>query len=742
MSKIMKKLNILFILCFTASTLFAQDSVYKSIELSPTYIRATNPNLETKVINSGVELTMKNIKKLNMGMDVPYILNQTPSVVVGSDAGTGIGYTNIRIRGTDISRINVNMNGIPINDAEGQGVFFVNFPDILASANSLTIERGVGSSRAGYGNFGGAISINNLDVNYKKPTVSFNTDFGSFNTLRTMAKASTGLINNRFITTLRLSRIVSDGYIDRSASKLQSGQITAKYLLSPTSSLTFNYLGGKERTQQAWNGVAQENLDSARTFNELGSKGDGTFYDNQTDNYQQDYYQLFYDKSTPAKRYFGAYKGKINYGGALFYTKGKGYYEEYKLGQSYGAYALPNFVQGNDTSTSTDIIRQLWLDNDFYGGRAYVNYLSEKFDAGLYLNVSEYKGDHFGDIIWAEKGIPNDYRWYNLNASKNDKNIYGMLSYKLKKNLSVFADLQVRNVNYEINGFRDNPSIEQDLSWTFFNPKIELRYAPSYKNSLSLFVARSSKEPNRDDFEAGVNNVPKAEKITNVELNYNHKFYRFISLYSTFFYMGYQDQLVLTGQINDVGAYARTNVDNSYRAGIELMTKIQFNKKLNAQANVSFSQNKIGNFTEFIDDYDNGGQLENDYTNTDISFSPNVIAGAQISYYPLRGGVENTLENLSIDLMPKYVGQQFLDNTENEARSIDAFTSTDLIINAPLNFDKKGKLNLRAGLYNVFNSLYETNGYTFSYIAGGPNTFNYLYPQAGFRFMFGIGVEF
>lgn len=738
----MKKGIILAALLVGSISAFAQnkDSVFRNLELPAAVIQKTSKTTETKIENSAVILTKKNIQKLNTAVDVPYILNQTPSTVVGSDAGIGVGYTNIRIRGTDISRINVNMNGIPINDAEGQGVFFVNFPDILGSANSLSIERGVGTSKAGYGNFGGAISINNLDVDYKKPHVSIMSDYASFNTFKNSFKVSTGLINNRFITTARLSKITSDGYIQRSGSNLSSAQITSKYYITPNTTLTFNYLGGKEKTGQAWNGVWEENLDTARTFNELGAKSDGTFYDNQTDNYQQDYYQLFFDRLV---KNIDKKDGALRFGGAAFYTKGKGYYEEYKLQQSYASYGLNDFVQGADTSSSTDLIRQLWLDNDYYGIRAYVSYFGKKIKAGLYFNSSRYVGDHFGDVIWAQKGIANDYRWYENRATKNDQNIYGMFSYQLLKNLQFFADVQYRNVNYEINGFRDFPAVTHDLTWNFVNPKVELRYAPSRNTSLAFFAARSSKEPNRGDFETSTLQLPRPEQLTDLELTYNQRLAKGLKLYTTFYYMLYKDQLILTGQINDVGAYARTNSPDSYRRGVEIVATYELNKRILLQGNISLSENKQETFTEYMDDYDAGGQLAKNYKNTDLAFSPSVIAGGQLTFYPLRNGQKNMVSEASLDIIPKYVGRQYLDNTQNIDRSIKPFSTTDVLVNLPLKLEKGGTFKFRAGLLNVFNNLYESNGYTFSFISGGrQQTYNYYYPQAGLRYTIGVGFEF
>ncbi len=737
----MKTVLVLSSLILLNAIVYAQeDSTFRNIELPAAVIQANNPTEETQVKGGEVVLKKKNIQKLNTAVDVPYIIQQTPATVVGSDAGTGVGYTNIRIRGTDITRINVNMNGIPINDAEGQGVFFVNFPDILGSANSISIERGIGNSRAGYGSFGGAISINNIDINYKEPHFNFMADYGSFNTLKNSIKASTGMLNNRFITTVRLSHIVSDGFIDRSAAQLRSAQITSKFYFSPDATLTFNYLTGQEKTQQAWNGVLESNLDSARTYNELGMKADGSFYDNQTDNYQQDYYQLFFDKKI---RNINKQGGVIGFGAATYFTKGKGYYEEYKLEQEYAAYGLPVYIKGTDTTKNTDLIRQLWLDNDYLGFRAYVNYISPKIQGGLYFNSSNYYGKHFGEIIWATAGVENDFRWYDLDARKSDNNIYGMFSYKLRDDIQLFADLQYRSVRYEVNGFRQFPNIQQDLRWNFVNPKVEFRYAPSKKTSLSIFLAQSTKEPNRDDFEANATEIPRPERLTDYEFNWHQQIYKKLKLHTTLYYMDYKDQLVLTGKINDVGAYARTNIGQSYRTGLEIVAMYQPNNHVILQGNVNVSKNKINAFSAYVDDYDNGGQIRIDYSNRDISFSPNIIAGGQLSFYPWRHSKSRAFRESSIDILPKFVGRQYLDNTQNINRSIKPFSTTDILVNIEIESNHRAKYKIRAGLMNILNEQYESNGYTYSFVSGSElQTFNYFYPQAGRRWSFGFGLEF
>lgn len=727
----MKKVFFSMALLHICASSFAQkkDSL-RNIELPAAIITDFKNNQLDENSNKRIDKLLN--KKLNQGQDLPYILNSISSVVVSSDAGTGTGYTGIRVRGSDLTRINVTMNGVPVNDPESQATYFVNTPDLLSSAQNVTLSKGVGTSKNGNGSFGGAIAINNLDVNYVKPTFSYQTDIGSFNTFKNTLKASTGLINNHFVATVRASSILSDGYIDRSASDLKALQFTSKYQFDANTQLVFNYMKGKEKTGQAWNGVPQDSLATNRQYNELGLKSDGTYYNNQTDNYGQDYYQLFFDKKI---------NNTFSIGSTLFLTKGKGYYEEYKMGQSFSDYGLPNFIQGNDTSTSTDIIRQLWLDNNFYGGRIYGNYFSKKVDAGLYININQYDGKHYGDIKWAQYGVPNDYRWYNLTAFKKDFNVYCMADYRIAKNVSLFADMQFRQVKYELNGFRKNPTINHNLVYHFFNPKVKITYKDKHQ-LLSILAGIAQKEPNRDDIEAGKLSLPKPEKLYNVELNYIYSFNNRWSINSTTYLMYYRDQLVLTGKINDVGAYTRSNIPESYRLGIEIETHWRPSIKIfEFTANMSFSQNKVLHFSEFIDDYDNGGQIQKNYTKTDISFSSNFIAGGRFSIFPLRGGIESDVENFSIDILPKYVSRQFLDNTSNLNRSINAYLVNDIIINCPIKI-KESTINIRTGMYNIFNNKYSANGYTYSYYYDNTTTTqNYYYPQSGFRWMLGLGID-
>jgi iron complex outermembrane recepter protein len=682
-----------------------------------TSIRATDKAPFTKTNISKAE-----IEKNNLGQDLPFILNQLPSVVVNSDAGNGIGYTGISIRGSDASRVNVTLNGIPYNDAESQGTFFVDLPDISSSLSSIQVQRGVGTSSNGAGAFGATINLSTNEVN-KEKYVELNNTYGSFNTWKNTLKAGTGLLGNHFTIDARVSKISSDGYIDRATSNLKSFFISAAYI-NKSSSLRFNILSGKEKTYQAWYGVPQSYLDSDRTYNPAGTEKPGSPYSNETDNYTQTHYQLFYDKKI---------NDNISFNTALFLTRGKGYYEEYRAGQLYSDYGLPDYINGTDTITSTDLIRRLWLDNYFYGGIFSFRFQKNK----TYLTVGggwdEYDGKHYDIVTWAQQGFPNDYVYSNVPAGKRDLNLYGKLLQNLGSGFSGFADVQGRFVNYDIKGFESNPEIRINKNYTFFNPKIGISFN---KNNFQAYASWSvgAKEPNRDDFEAGLNELPKPEILYDMELGAERRSTSF-TYGATLYYMNYHNQLVSTGKINDVGAYTRTNAAESYRLGVELQASEIFTKWLTASGNISFSKNKIKNFTEYIDDYDNGGQIENQYHNTNISFSPDEVAAAVINIIPV--------PNSEISFQSKYVGRQYLDNTSHVSRSIDPY----YIQNLKLSYRPSTKSIFKAvdfifKINNIFNKKYESNGYTYNYFNGGELTVeNYYFPMAGTNFLAAINIK-
>lgn len=682
------------------------------------------------------EISKKDIEKGNNGQDVPYLLQYTPSAVVTSDAGSGVGYTGIRVRGTDGTRINVTLNGMPVNDAESQGTFFVNFTDIASTTGSIQLQRGVGTSTNGSGAFGATMSISNLQQ-YEKAGAELINSVGSFNTLRHTLHAGTGLINNQFQFDVRLSKITSDGYIDRSSSDMKSLQFIAGWTPSDKTSFRFMVMTGKEKTQQAWNGVSQDSLETNRTFNELGVRADGTYYDDQTDNYQQDYYQLFADHQFS--------KGLTGHVG-LFLTRGRGYYNEYRLGQSFSTYGLSDFITpSNDTFSTTDLIRQLWLDNYYYGGVFSLLYQKRNTQLTFGGGFNRYEGEHYGYVKWAQYNIPADYRWYLNDAQKNDANIYVKAQHTINKKLILFGDLQYRNVQYDINGFRDNPTLTPSVNYSFFNPKAGVTYLLRdnvlQKQKVYASIAVANKEPNRNDFEANTTALPKHEQLYDVEAGYEISEQKW-NVSANYYYMSYKDQLVLTGQINDVGAYTRTNVPESYRMGIELQGAVIPARWLTIHANATISQNKIKSFTEYYDNYDdpNGNQVMIEHNNTDIAFSPNIIGAGGLTLRPFRKmGMGQKFE---IDLLGKYVGKQYLDNTSNDAKSIDAYALGDVRIRYSIKAKPFKELGLNLMLNNIFDTKYESNGYTYSYRYGGDvSTVNYFYPQAGFNWLLGLTMK-
>lgn len=667
-------------------------------------------------------ISKRSIEKNNVGQDIPFLLNQIPGAVINSDAGNGVGYTGIRIRGTDASRINFTLNGIAYNDAESQGVFLVNLPDFLSSTNSIQVQRGVGTSSNGAGAFGATVNLMTNDVQ-EKAYASINNSIGSFNTLKNTLKVGTGLLNGKYTIDARLSNISSNGYIDRASSKLQSFYVSAASIREK-SSLRLNVFSGKEKTYQAWYGVTEEQLSTNRRYNGAGKEKPGTPYDNETDNYTQTHYQLFYNQRI---------NSNWNFSGAAFATTGNGYYEQYKTNQSFSTYGLPNYqIRVGNTITETDLIRQLWLDNVYMGSNFSFQRKTKNNELILGGGNSTYNGNHFGKIIWAGTGIEKDYRWYDLDAKKQEQHLFAKWLRKYG-DFHIFGDLQARNVNYKIEGFRNNPGIQIDKNWFFINPKVGLRYSKN-NNSLFLSYAIANKEPNRDDFEAGTTEIPKHETLNDLEIGFerNTKKLRFAS---TFYYMHYNNQLVLTGKINDVGAYTRSNIPTSFRTGLEIEFNYILSEKLQINNNIAISSNKIKNYTDYYDDYDAGGQKTTFYAGSNLAFSPAVVENASISYRPF--------SNTEIRLNSKYVDRQYLDNTSRKDRSLAPYFTQDILVNRIFKLKKISSIELLAQINNIWNKSYAPNGYTYSYLYNGEvSRNNYYYPMAERNFMLGINVNF
>lgn len=685
--------------------------------LQPVEMNAVRAGDKTPIAKTNLGKT--EIGKKNIGQDLPFILNHTPSVVVNADAGNGIGYTGIRIRGTDASRINITLNGIPYNDAESQGTFLVNIPDFASSAGNIQVQRGVGTSTNGAGSFGGSINVSTNEV-ITKQGLEYNSTAGSFHSFKNTLIFNSGIFGKNFTFDGRLSNIRSDGYVERASSRLQSFY-TSTAFVNAKNSLRVNIFSGKEKTYQAWNGVDANTLKTNRRYNSAGTEKPGDPYHNETDNYTQTHYQFFFNH-----KFSAAWKANA----ALFLTKGKGYYEQYKAGETFADYGLPDYTSGGTVVAESDLVRKLWLDNNFYGGLFSAQYNDSSRQIIFGGNINQYKGDHFGEVTWATypAAIPKGYRYYDNDAAKSDFSGYGKWTEKLTAHWQSFVDLQVRAVKYQINGFKYNPDILVDENYTFFNPKAGITY--SVKNMHAyLSYGRAAKEPNRDDFESGMSEKARPEYLDDFEAGLELKKAN-ASIAVNLYYMQYKDQLVLTGKINDVGAYTRTNIANSYRAGVELSAGLRANSWLSVTGNLTLSRNKVKNFIEYIDDYDNGGQQTIAYDQTDIAFSPSVISAYSIDILPLK--------NTEVNFMGKYVGRQYLDNTSRQDRSLGAFYVQD--IRLAYTWKKSSLLFLQVN--NLFSKKYEPNGYTFSYIYGGAQTTeNYYFPMAPIYYTAGINIR-
>ncbi|MCB0737586.1 MAG: TonB-dependent receptor [Bacteroidetes bacterium] len=666
-------------------------------------------------------------------LDVPALLNEATSLTFTSDAGNGVGYTSLRIRGMDATRINVTVNGIPINDQESHGVFWVNMPDLASSASAIQVQRGVGSSTNGGQAFGASV---NLTTNMFQTDAGarISSAYGSFNTVKINSQFNTGLLNNNWAFEGRLSKINSDGYIDRAFSDLKSYYFGAGYL-GRNWSLRFTSFAGKERTYQAWWGTPDYILEEDRTYNYYT-------FENQTDNYQQDHQQLHFDWHLIEKN-----ATKLDLSAALHYTKGKGYYEEFRANDHFADYGLETLADGTDT---TDLVRQRWLDNDFLGGVYALKYDRElKNDAGAIGvifggNYNHYYGNHFGEIIWA-RTASNSFigdRYYENSAFKRNWNNYTKVQFA-KANWVVEGELQVRNVHYAFEGIDDDLSLLQhEVDFNFINPKVNLSYFVNNddKKKIYAYYGKSNREPLRNDFvEVEPSKWPTHETVDNLELGAEWKTNNLI-IKPNFYYMHFTNQLVLNGNVNDVGAYLRINVPESFRRGFELAVNYAPIKKLNLGGNITLSQNRIGAFTQFVESYDANwtwiGLQEENYSNTEIAFSPNTIAFAKAQYF--------ITTNFSVQAQHKYVSAQYLDNTSNPERQLNAYNATDVVFDFQLFSSKWFKeIRINAMALNVFNNLFESNGYTWNYMLDGERLqSNAYYPQAGRNYMVTLSLGF
>jgi len=690
----------------------------KSFITDEVFVSATRAGENAPMAYSTV--SKEAISKNSSAQDIPYLLNYTPSIVVSSDAGTGVGYTNINIRGSDVKRINVTIDGIPVNDAESHGVWWVDLPDLASSTDNLQIQRGVGTSTNGAGAFGATINFQTANLNHE-PYAEYNSSYGSFNTSKNTLNIGTGLIDKKFAIDARLSKIWSDGYIDRAFSDLKSFYVSGT-LFGESSILKLIVFSGAERTYQAWYGVPKDSLKTNRTYNPYN-------YKNETDNYWQDNYQIHYSKKvSPA----------LSANVALHYTKGKGYYENLQKDSKFSSYNLPSAIQGTDTITTSDFITQKWLDNDFYGVTYSLNYNMKKITTVFGGGWNHYLGNHFGDIIWA-KLVTFDgekYRWYKGTGDKKDLNTFFKMNYLLTKNLNLYADLQLRNIDYSIGGFDDNlKDVAQNHKYNFFNPKAGFTYGLTDKQKVFASFGISQREPDRGNFtDADPGKTPVPEKLYDYEAGYEFRSSK-IMIKGDVFYMYYVDQLILTGEINNVGAPVLTNVPESYRQGLELESGIQIFKNLNWYGNLTLSRNIIPVFIDLTDNWDTGGQDNLTLKNKTISFSPSVIAGSVIDYNPFK--------DLHLGLSTKYVGKQYIDNTQNSDRMLNSYLIQNMTVSYLIKNKMFKELNCQFAVNNLFNKQYETNAWVYKYNEGGSQyIMDGYFPQAGINCMFKIDVKF
>ena len=652
-------------------------------------------------------LTKKEIAKRNLGQDIPMLLNYLPNVVSSSDAGAGIGYTYMSVRGSDASRVNITVNGIPYNDSESQGTFWVNLGDFASSTQSLQLQRGVGTSTNGAGAFGASLNIL-TDAISEKVGGEISNSFGSFNTRKHTVKFTTGKINKNFEFAGRLSNIYSDGYIDRASTDLKSYFLQGSYTDDNTliKALVF---GGKEETYQAWDGISAQQLIEDRRQNPLT-------YENEVDNYQQDHYQFHWNEKLNNN-------WTTNVG--LNYTRGKGYFEQFKDGRDAVDY-------NNLIIDGSDVIVRRWLDNHFYVGNFNATYNNDKLEVITGTSYSHYKNDHYGELIWGSDLAPNTNirdRYYDGKSTKNDFNIFSKISFNLTEQLRAFVDLQGRFVNYKTNGLTSKRKpLNVDENFSFFNPKFGLTYTSDEKNSFYASFAKANREPNRSDFKDGVDTY---ESLNDYELGWRFK-NDILNLNTNIYFMDYQNQLVLTGEIDDTGDFLRGTSGNSYRLGLEVDADLKLTKNLSVRQNIAVSKNKN------VDFFTNRDGALQELGNTTIANSPNIVAGNTITYQPTK--------NLQISFLSKFVGEQYLSNTDTEASKLDSYYTSDLNVIYEIEMKSIFKSIVFTGLVNnIFNKEYVDRGYIYLDTWSTPGTTKEAqgyYPQATINFLAGVTLKF
>jgi iron complex outermembrane receptor protein len=720
-------------------------------------VTATRANERTATAYTNV--SREQLQQRNFGQDLPYLLDQTPSVVVNSDAGAGVGYTDIRIRGTSNTGINMTINGVPLNDAESHGSFLVNLPDLASSVSSLQIQRGVGTSQNGSAAFGASINISTLD-NRREAYAETQNTYGSFNTWKNNVSFGTGLVGRYFTFDGRLSRIATDGYVNRGASDLKSYYFAAGYQRQNTL-LKFITFSGREKTYQAWNGVPEFALTGNQALKQQfvdngelseaeadraqreGRRFSYYTYDNQTDNYQQNHYQLHLAQGLGDNWTLGA---------TAHLTRGFGYYESYRARRKFTDYGLPNVVIGGQTITRTDLVDRKWLDNYFYGGTFALNYQpkqNDKLQATVGGAWNRFNNDHYGEIIWAQYASTSNLRqrYYFNYARKTDYNGYARATWQLLPRLGVYGDVQLRHIEYSISGLEDDQNdVTTHVDYTFFNPKAGATFTLAEGQQLYASYAIGQREPVRSDFtDRPAGDVSaRPEKLQDFEGGYRLSLPETgwlgprtaVRLEANYFYMNYRNQLVATGQLNDVGTALRTNVARSYRTGVELTGSVSAADRLSLSSTLTLSRNRILDYRNVIYDENYLPVVDDVARTTTISYSPSAVSAHTLEGQPLKG--------LRLALLYKTVSEQFLDNTASQQRRIAPYQVLDFRLRYSIRPPFVKEIELGLLVNNVLNRRYEANGYTYGYPGadGRQQTFNWYFPQATRNFLASVGVKF
>jgi iron complex outermembrane receptor protein len=707
----------------------------KEIMTEEVIVNGTRAGNKTPVTytNVGNEMITKN----NNGQDIPYLIGLTPSLVETSETGTGIGYTGLRIRGTDGSRINVTLDGIPLNDAESQQVFWVDLPDLASSIDNIQVQRGVGTSSNGSGAFGASLNIETKSPE-NKPFADIGTTLGSFGTLKNTIVTGTGLLSDKFAFQMRLSNLKSDGYIKRTGADNRSAYLSGVFITG-RSRLKANLMLGEEHTGISWWGVPKEKLASDRRYNPAGEYTDENgivqYYNNESDNYNQNHFQLLY--SLNINKYIFLHT-------AFHYTFGKGYYEEYREDQPLSDYGLSYSMSGNTKIDSSDLIRQKLMSNNFYGVVYSINYKKEKVDAVFGGGINLYKGDNFGKIIWMRNTgvIEKDYQWFLNRSTKGEINIYVKTNYRFSEKFNGFGDLNYRFISYKLEGPDDDLRyLDQYHTYNFFNPKAGVFYTISSNQDSYLSFAVGHKEPTRSDYKEAsgdITSTPKPEELFDAEAGYNLRGDKY-SVGVNLFAMMYKDQLIPTGELSNVGYPIMTNVNKSYRTGIEISTGLKPSDFIEWQINMTLSSNKVQNFVEYYNDYISS---DNSYIyksknlgNVDLAYSPSFISSGDIGL--------KISEKLKIHLVSKYVGKQYFDNTMSPERMLNPYLVNNFRVVYNISIPKIRSFDVQLYVNNILNNKYENNAYGGNwYEDGRENTWSYYFPQAGINFLFKLSVRF